>query len=60
MKDRNIIEEQIELLSSVHWDAVFELLQFMINDIYPGDFEEFSPNGVIKDYFKNKYQIKLK
>lgn len=54
------LEEQIEILSNAHWDAIFELLQFLMNDIQPSDFYEFSPNGNIKQYFKNKYQVKIK
>lgn len=53
-------EEQKEILSNAHWDAIFELLQFLMNDIQPSDFYEFSPNGNIKQYFKNKYQVKIK
>lgn len=53
-------EEQQEILSNAHWDAIFELLQFLMNDIQPSDFYEFSPNGNIKQYFKNKYQVKIK
>lgn len=54
------LEEQIEILSNAHWDAIFELLQFLMNDIQPSDFYEFSPKGNIKQYFKNKYQVKIK
>lgn len=53
-------EEQQEILSNAHWDAIFELLQFLMNDIQPSDFYEFSPNGNVKQYFKNKYQVKIK
>jgi hypothetical protein len=33
------------------------MLEFMMNDVYPSDFREFSPDGVVKDYFKNKFKI---
>lgn len=52
--------EQQEILSNAHWEQVFQLLEFMINDIYPGDFDEKAPSGNVKDYFKNKYQITFK
>lgn len=60
MKDRDILEEQINVLSNAHWDVIFTLLEFMMNDITPGDFLEYSPEGNYKEYFQNKYQVKLK
>jgi len=60
MKDRDILEEQINVLSNAHWDVIFTLLEFMMNDITPGDFLEYSPQGNYKEYFQKKYQIKLK
>jgi hypothetical protein len=53
-------EEQQEILSNAYWDSVFQILEFMINDIFPSDFEEISPNRDIKLYFKKKYQILYK
>jgi hypothetical protein len=53
-------EKQKEILSDAHWEQVFQLLEFMINDIYPGDFDERAPSGNVKDYFKNKYQLTFK
>lgn len=55
-----IYEEQKEILSNAYWDSVFQLLEFMLNDIFPSDFYEISPKGNIKEYFKKKYQINLK
>jgi len=52
--------EQQDILSNAHWEQVFQLLEFMINDIYPGDFDERAPSGNVKDYFKNKYQLTFK
>lgn len=60
MKDRDILEEQINVLSNAHWDVIFTLLEFMMNDITPGDFLEYSPKGNYKEYFQKKYQVKLK
>lgn len=54
------IERQIEIISNARWDEVFELLQFMVNDIFPDDYNEYCKTGIIRDYFKTKYQIKLK
>jgi hypothetical protein len=53
-------EKQKEILSDAYWDSIFQLLEFMINDIFPSDFEEISPNGDVKQYFKTKYQISFK
>lgn len=53
-------EEQQEILSNAYWDQIFELLQFLMNDIHPDDFFEHSPDGNIKQYFKSKYQVKIK
>ena len=58
--DKVLIEEQINLISNAHWDVIFTLLKFMMNDITPGDFNQFSPKGNFKEYFQNKYQVKLK
>ena len=52
--------EQQEILSNAHWEQVFQLLEFMINDIYPSDFDEIAPSGNVKEYFKNKYQLTFK
>ena len=60
MKDKDILEEQINIISNSHWDVIFTLLEFMMNDITPGDFDDYSKSGNIKEYFKNKYQVKLK
>lgn len=54
------MDKQIDLLSDAYWEQVFEFLQFMMNDIYPADYKEYSKNDLIIDYFKNKYQIKIK
>lgn len=53
-------KEQQDILSNAHWEQVFQLLEFMINDIYPSDFDEISPKGNVKDYFKHKYQLTFK
>lgn len=53
-------EEQKEILSNAHWDSVFQLLEFMINDIFPSDFFTISPDGNVKEYFKKKYQLTFK
>jgi hypothetical protein len=53
-------EKQKEILSDAYWDSIFQLLEFMINDIFPSDFEEVSPDGDVKLYFKRKYQITFK
>jgi len=59
--DNNKIQhEQMEILSRATWEQVFSLLEFMMNDIYPDDFDRFSPDGIIKDYFKNKFHIQIK
>jgi hypothetical protein len=60
--DKNNInwEKQKDILSNAYWDSVFQLLEFMINDIFPSDFNEISPNGDVKEYFKKKYQISFK
>lgn len=55
-----VINKQIEIISNARWDEVFNLLEFMVNDIFPSDFDEYCTTGIIRDYFKNKYQIKLK
>ncbi len=60
MKVKDLMEEQINLISNAHWDSIFILLEFMMNDITPGDFHEFTPKGNFKEYFQNKYQVKLK
>jgi hypothetical protein len=60
MKDKDVLEEQINIISNSHWDVIFTLLEFMMNDITPGDFDEYSKSGNFKEYFKNKYQVKLK
>ena len=52
--------EQRAILSNAHWEQVFQLLEFMINDIYPSDFDEVAPSGNVKVYFKNKYQLTFK
>jgi len=54
------MSEEERMRSNMYWDHVFILLEFMINDIYPDDFRKFSPNGVIRDYFKNKYNLNVK
>jgi malate synthase len=48
------------IMSNARWDEIFELLHFMMNDIYPDDFKEYCETGIIRDYFKNKYLIELK
>jgi hypothetical protein len=53
-------EEQQEILSNAYWDQIFELLQFLMNDIQPDDFFEHSHDGNIKKYFKSKYQVRIK
>jgi hypothetical protein len=60
--DKNNInwEKQKDILSNAYWDSVFQLLEFMINDIFPSDFNEISTNGDVKEYFKKKYQISSK
>jgi hypothetical protein len=60
MKDRDILEEQINLISNAYWDSIFTILQLMMNDITPGDLYDYSPSGNFKEYFQNKYQVKLK
>jgi hypothetical protein len=60
MKDKDVIEEQINLISNTHWDVIFTLMEFMLNDINPSDLYEYSPGGYYKEYFQNKYQVKLK
>jgi hypothetical protein len=32
----------------------------MVNDIYPDDFDNLSPTGDVRDYFKAKYQVTFK
>lgn len=53
-------EEQQEILSNAHWNQIFQLLEFMVNGIYPDDFDEISPNGDAITYFQKKYQVKFK
>lgn len=60
MDNNKVLNEQMEICSRATWDLVFQLLEFMMNDIYPEDFNEHSPNGIIKDYFKNKYKLIIK
>ncbi len=52
--------EQQEILSNAHWEQIFQLLEFMVNDIYPDDFDDLSPTGDVRDYFKAKYQVTFK
>jgi len=52
--------EQQEILSNAHWEQIFQLLEFMVNDIYPDDFDYVSPSGDVRDYFKAKYQVTFK
>lgn len=58
-EDSEFFDKQIRIISDARWDEVFELLQFIVNDIYPSDFDEYCKTGIIRDYFKNKYQIRL-
>jgi hypothetical protein len=53
-------EEQQEILSNAHWEQIFQLLEFMVNDIYPDDFDDVSLSGDVRDYFKAKYQVTFK
>lgn len=54
------LEQENDILSDVLWSQVFELLLFMTNDIFPSDFYEHSPNGIVKVYFQKKYKISFK
>jgi len=54
------IEKESHILSDVLWTQVFELLLFMHNDIFPSDFYEHSPEGIVKVYFQKKYKISFK
>ena len=58
MNDR--LEKESDILSDVLWTQVFELLLFMHNDIFPSDFYEHSPDGIVKIYFQKKYKISFK
>ena len=53
-------EEQQEILSNAHWEQIFQLLEFMVNGIYPDDFDDVSKSGDVREYFKRKYQVKFK
>jgi hypothetical protein len=55
--DKEFKESHQIVVSNHYWDYTFAMLEFMMNDVYPSDFKEFSPDGVIKDYFKNKFKI---
>lgn len=55
--DKQFHESHQIVISNSYWDYTFAMLEFMMNDVYPSDFQEFSPNGVVKDYFKNKFKI---
>jgi len=55
--DKEFREANELILSNAYWDYTFAMLEFMMNDVFPSDFEEFAPNGVVKDYFKNKVKI---
>jgi len=56
----NEIMDEMDIVSNAHWENVFSLIDFMINGIYPDDFAKYSDTGLVKDYFKNKYHIKIK
>lgn len=55
--DKEFREANELILSNAYWDYTFGILEFMMNDVYPSDFKEFSPEGKVKDYFKNKFKI---
>lgn len=59
VRDSEFFDTQVKLISNARWDEVFQILEFMMNDIFPDDFNEFSTDKTVRTYFKNKYQIKL-
>ena len=53
-------DTQIRLISNARWDEIFQILEFMMNDIFPDDFNQYATDKSVRTYFKNKYQIKLR
>lgn len=43
--------------SNLLWDVIFELLHLFWFGIEPLDMREYSKEGNIREYFKNKYTI---